>query len=542
MTRTLTMLLVAFLCEVAHGATEDVTYAQATVDHIGGVLYVDPEDSGDDEQSDPEEIERDERRKRHVELIIKDSNREEEETLPVLILKDGSRESHETATSEMPAFNGDFCGWMRNRNVRNRRIMELTVPVSHDACTYVVKNAGKKKKSSAQCQKVRIKAQLEAGIRGLDIRAYWSDGKIKTFHGKCMGVVLCECADFEDVVNDVSSFLVDNPWEIVFFRVKFKESQKDMEEHGLKDKVNKMFNAKLEKHNIFSTSLRDAKDSTVRNLVGRRQRLVLMFTKDDCYKMVRTYKETQSDESEELVKNIETNIIKRYVQHQDPKKRMDERTPTWLSAQTTAFWKTYWGDGYDVRAQLTAKLLLEYKGGEVLRNIIKTTRGNTCTKLYNFVGMDMVHDSEGMNQIVIRIIQANQCDKGMSGVKRGRNEILAADSCHGPKCQLATGKANRKCQLCRGTGERRVQRPGLRASSDAWANPHTDTNSDTEDEDDRKSNSNDTVTSKTIELDSIVPQDMEDQKHPEDRPPKQSHRRLATKNQRNLRNRLPQAA
>lgn len=145
---TFTMLLVAFLCEVAHGATEDVTYAQATVDHIGGVLYVDPEDSGDDEQSDPEEIERDERRKRHVELIIKDSNREEEETLPVLILKDGSRESHETATSEMPAFNGDFCGWMRNRNVRNRRIMELTVPVSHDACTYVVKNAGKKKKKA----------------------------------------------------------------------------------------------------------------------------------------------------------------------------------------------------------------------------------------------------------------------------------------------------------------------------------------------------------------------------------------------------------
>lgn len=94
------------------------------------------------------------------------------------------------------------------------KVSQLSIPGTHDSgATYDVFGIGK-------CQSLSIPDQLNKGIRFLDIRCKYTDGKFAIHHGP-----IYEHLMFGDVLNQVISFLKDHPKETVFMRVKQEQSQ-----------------------------------------------------------------------------------------------------------------------------------------------------------------------------------------------------------------------------------------------------------------------------------------------------------------------------
>ncbi|MCQ2409736.1 MAG: phosphatidylinositol-specific phospholipase C [Clostridia bacterium] len=70
----------------------------------------------------------------------------------------------------------------------------------------------------SQCQALTLKEQLEAGVRGFDLRlGFESDDstELQIFHG-----VVNQEVDFKDIVNDFKTFLSANPTETVIIFIK----------------------------------------------------------------------------------------------------------------------------------------------------------------------------------------------------------------------------------------------------------------------------------------------------------------------------------
>lgn len=105
----------------------------------------------------------------------------------------------------------------------NKNISELSIPGTHDTmANYELTNM-------VRTQSMSLQGQLESGIRYIDIRCNYADGKFKINHGP-IGLKY----DFDDVLNVVTKFLKENPTESVFMRIKQENSNKSDYEFDLK--------------------------------------------------------------------------------------------------------------------------------------------------------------------------------------------------------------------------------------------------------------------------------------------------------------------
>ena len=105
----------------------------------------------------------------------------------------------------------------------DKYISELSVPGTHDTmANYELTNM-------VRTQSMSLMGQLESGIRYLDIRCNYSDGKFKINHGP-IGLKY----DFDNVLTTVTNFLKENPTESVFMRVKQEHSKKSDHDFHLK--------------------------------------------------------------------------------------------------------------------------------------------------------------------------------------------------------------------------------------------------------------------------------------------------------------------
>lgn len=133
---------------------------------------------------------------------------------------------------------GPYSSWMDDNKefLNNKTLRDIILPGSHDASTaiferpYIIANennqdalvtiANKVKPlipddvfypniaKLAQTQSGRVLAQLEAGSRYLDLRPYQHNGKVYNSH-----TLLVQ--SMEEVINDVNTFLFNNPNEII---------------------------------------------------------------------------------------------------------------------------------------------------------------------------------------------------------------------------------------------------------------------------------------------------------------------------------------
>lgn len=110
-------------------------------------------------------------------------------------------------------FSFDRGGWMRHLD-GTQPISALTLPGTHDTATWLYKEYGYTK-----CQTLTLRAQLDAGIRFIDIRCkYNNDGgsnDLWLFHG-----ISFLRETFQLVVDECRSFLRDHPSECIVMSLK----------------------------------------------------------------------------------------------------------------------------------------------------------------------------------------------------------------------------------------------------------------------------------------------------------------------------------
>lgn len=96
---------------------------------------------------------------------------------------------------------------------QGKRLWEMLLPGTHDTATYRFADAAFVT-NWAQTQQFSIYDQLKGGIRYLDIRVNNDkhDGKVYCSH-------TFFTIPFQDVVNDISKFILENPSEVVVFAV-----------------------------------------------------------------------------------------------------------------------------------------------------------------------------------------------------------------------------------------------------------------------------------------------------------------------------------
>ena len=103
----------------------------------------------------------------------------------------------------------DASNWMSKLN-KNTKITELSIPGSHDsgATHSILDIAGK-------CQDLSIVDQLNIGVRYFDIRLQLVSNEFEVVHS-----FVQQNLKFESVMNDISNFVRDNPYEFVFLSIK----------------------------------------------------------------------------------------------------------------------------------------------------------------------------------------------------------------------------------------------------------------------------------------------------------------------------------
>ncbi|XP_053575481.1 1-phosphatidylinositol phosphodiesterase-like [Bombina bombina] len=90
----------------------------------------------------------------------------------------------------------------------NLPLASIAMPGTHDTMSFY---GG----PLAECQSWSLKGQLQAGVRFLDIRCRHYEDRLPIFHG-----VSYQRTDFTKVLNDIITFLVENPTETVLMRLK----------------------------------------------------------------------------------------------------------------------------------------------------------------------------------------------------------------------------------------------------------------------------------------------------------------------------------
>ena len=101
------------------------------------------------------------------------------------------------------------------------QLRKLSIPGTHDSgadngCAKYLRA-----EIYARCQNSGIKDQLNNGIRYLDFRLQLQDEELAVYYGACD-----QAMNFVTVMNDVSSFLEENPSEAIFMRIR-KSNEED---------------------------------------------------------------------------------------------------------------------------------------------------------------------------------------------------------------------------------------------------------------------------------------------------------------------------
>lgn len=119
---------------------------------------------------------------------------------PLALAHNDSAYSHDAGINH---YNAD---WMRNVP-GSKALKDLSLPGTHDSMSFYGGDI-------AQTQSMPLATQLNAGVRVLDIRCRRIDNKFAIHHG-----LVYQHANFDDVLQTVTSFLQQHPAETVLMRV-----------------------------------------------------------------------------------------------------------------------------------------------------------------------------------------------------------------------------------------------------------------------------------------------------------------------------------
>ena len=94
------------------------------------------------------------------------------------------------------------------------KLSELTIPGTHDTCSYQIKGIGKVVSYAAKTQSWNLEEQMKAGLRYFDIRLRSINNTLHCFHGP---IDLVQC--FDSVLKTASSFLNKNKSETIIMQI-----------------------------------------------------------------------------------------------------------------------------------------------------------------------------------------------------------------------------------------------------------------------------------------------------------------------------------
>jgi len=109
----------------------------------------------------------------------------------------------------------ELSSWMSNIK-DDTLVKNIVIPGAHDSGTYSMMWA-------AKTQDREIKDLLSCGVRYFDLRVASKKDKLVVFHGPIKG------AEFEPILNDIASFLENNPSELLILDFqKFKDTESEV--------------------------------------------------------------------------------------------------------------------------------------------------------------------------------------------------------------------------------------------------------------------------------------------------------------------------
>lgn len=111
--------------------------------------------------------------------------------------------------------------WMKSIN-GNTKLSQLSIPGTHDSMSY--STSWSAPTDIVHTQSMSLQTQLNSGIRFLDIRCKYTDGAFAIHHGPYYLNAM-----FDDVLNEVTTFLKENPSETILMRVKQEYSSESNE-------------------------------------------------------------------------------------------------------------------------------------------------------------------------------------------------------------------------------------------------------------------------------------------------------------------------
>ena len=114
-----------------------------------------------------------------------------------------------------------FCQWMKEIP-DNIKISELTIPGTHDSCTYQIKGIGKLVSYAARTQSWNLEQQMKAGLRYFDIRLRSYKNTLHCFHGP---IDLIQT--FDSILKTASDFINKNKTETLIMQIVSEYDDKD---------------------------------------------------------------------------------------------------------------------------------------------------------------------------------------------------------------------------------------------------------------------------------------------------------------------------
>lgn len=129
---------------------------------------------------------------------------------------------------------------------------------------------------SGQCQNLSIRQQLEAGVRGIDLRYRYDKGCFNIYHGDAKGglegvVQVCECYDennnrltLDKCFSDIADFVSSHPTEFVLVKVQNEGGEESEEVYRALDALERKYGIKSDLKNRSD----DAGLMTYRELKG----------------------------------------------------------------------------------------------------------------------------------------------------------------------------------------------------------------------------------------------------------------------------------
>ena len=114
-----------------------------------------------------------------------------------------------------------FMQWMKEIP-DNIKLSELTIPGTHDSCTYQIKGIGKLVSYAARTQSWNLEEQMKAGLRYFDLRLRSYNNTLHCFHGPIDLV-----QTFDSILKKASDFLNNNKTETLIMQIVSEYDDKD---------------------------------------------------------------------------------------------------------------------------------------------------------------------------------------------------------------------------------------------------------------------------------------------------------------------------